>query len=291
MNQEYSIQRKLFFANWFNDLFCDGDIVINDARLLDAPLLDTQKKMKKIFQLHSSHLANPADPASGIKGSYKLILATKDPSSRIITLSEKQKINIQEKVPAMVDRLSVIPHFKQEYKLEFTVNPHKICMISRLSIEKNLDECIRGMSLFHQLYPEYSLDIYGEGEQWAHLNELIQELHLEQVVHLRGYTEKPWEIYQKCAFSLITSNYEGFALSVLESISNGCPVISYQINWGPDEILDEDSGRITQQNTPEALCEAMVEEVRKPLDRTKTRERSKIFSKEVIWDKWCKLIF
>ena len=37
--------------------------------------------------------------------------------------------------------------------------------------------------------------------------------------------------------SMITSNMEGFSLALLESLSNGLPAISYDIPYGPSELI------------------------------------------------------
>ncbi|MEX5943966.1 glycosyltransferase [Mammaliicoccus sciuri] len=44
---------------------------------------------------------------------------------------------------------------------------------------------------------------------------------------------------KKGHLSLITSNMEGFSLAILESISNGLPVISYDIAYRPREMIND----------------------------------------------------
>ena len=46
--------------------------------------------------------------------------------------------------------------------------------------------------------------------------------------------------YSDAYLSLITSNMEGFSLALLESLAHGVPVISYDIKYGPNELITPD---------------------------------------------------
>ena len=53
--------------------------------------------------------------------------------------------------------------------------------------------------------------------------------------------------------SLITSNMEGFSLALLESLAHGVPVISYDIKYGPSELITSDfNGYLITKNDEDA---------------------------------------
>src|SRR5699024_1634031 len=62
-----------------------------------------------------------------------------------------------------------------------------------------------------------------------------------------------------------TSRYEGYPLATLESMSHGCPVISYDLKYGPrDQILDGVDGFLVAEGDVRAMADRMVELIRSP---------------------------
>lgn len=276
-----------FFTYWFNEIFEIGDVIICDARLLDRPLSSLSDNITKFYQVHASHLVDSTNLQSEIKKSFTFLLnSIISPRDKIIVLTNGQKENIIQKKPHLIDNLVVIPHASDSVTLTEEVSDKHIVIVSRLDENKQLDDAIHAFNLFRKVHPEYVLDIYGDGDYFQVLQKLISQLDLNTAVFLKGRTNSAGKVFQSAAFSLLTSRSEGFALTVLESISNGCPVITYNVNWGPTEILDEQSGRVVQFNTPSALCSEMIAEVENPKNREKVRQRAKFFSQDEFFRKW-----
>jgi len=282
---------KDFFRFWFEDLFVDGDMVINDARVLDKPLLETNKEMKKIFQLHNSHLENPEDLESNTKGSFRFLFNYDlKETDIIVSLTEGQRQDIIRRFPNIEKNIVVIPHSTTLTDIRKALNPKQICIVARLAPQKKLQDAIEAFRLFNEQEKEYTLVIYGDGEEKENLQKLIQEKGLVEKVKLMGMTHNPNEVFQESAFAVMSSLFEGFPLSALESITNGCPVVSYDVMWGPSEMLNETSGRVTKENTPEALCQEMLAEIANPKDRNQVRQRAQKFSVDAFYQAWCQLL-
>ena len=77
---------KALFKYYFDHRFSDGDVVFNDARLLDEPLLNQTHATKNILVFHNSHLNGQQ-----IKGSYKFALNHSEKVEKYLILTEKQK--------------------------------------------------------------------------------------------------------------------------------------------------------------------------------------------------------
>ena len=56
-------------------------------------------------------------------------------------------------------------------------------------------------------------------------------------VELRGYSDQAWKEFDKASFSLLTSSNEAFGLVLVESMGHGCIPISYDMPYGPAEII------------------------------------------------------
>jgi len=121
---------------------------------------------------------------------------------------------------------------------------------------------------------------------------LIEKLNLSKNVFLKGFTNDPATIYKKALFSVLSSKTEGFPLAFLESMANGTPVISYDIKYGPRDIIDHgENGLLVPKNDKVQLAEAMIKLFKNPdlALAMGEKSRSKVerdFSKEKFTALW-----
>jgi poly(glycerol-phosphate) alpha-glucosyltransferase len=86
------------------------------------------------------------------------------------------------------------------------------------------------------------------------LEALIAELGLESRVTLHGYRPDAAEQTATAALLIVSSNYEGQGLVVLEAFSRGCPVVAYDISYGPSEMIEPGvNGELVPAGDIEAL--------------------------------------
>ncbi len=77
-------------------------------------------------------------------------------------------------------------------------------------------------------------------------------------MRLAGYTNAPLEVFQGALASVYPTTTEGFGLSILEALSNGCPVISYDVNYGPREMIESGkNGELVPPGDIDAIAQAM----------------------------------
>lgn len=287
------VNNKQFIATFLNSFVNKQDIIINDARGLDYPIRLVEQIVPKIYVMHNPHLADPLDLNSGIKGSFKSIIRPDlKVNETIVSLTDDQKNNILQYVPELATRIVVIGHSVtvKELKVERHGLQNIVGIIGRLSTQKNLSDAIKAFNLFHLARPEYALNIYGKGDEEVELRQLVHDLGIEKFVHFLGYTDDVDAAYQSVDFTLNTSYFEGFPLAIIESISNGTPVLSYPVNFGPTTILQGQAGRITNDRTPESLADTMLEEVQNPTNYAEVIKRSSDFSVEEFWNQWRSLM-
>ncbi|MDU1480554.1 MAG: glycosyltransferase, partial [Staphylococcus epidermidis] len=76
--------------------------------------------------------------------------------------------------------------------------------------------------------------------------------------------------------SLLTSEYEGFGLTVMESIEVGCPVIAYDVRYGPGEIIEHgENGYLVEPDNIEAFAAYMDKIIKNPLTKVETKNALK----------------
>ena len=109
------------------------------------------------------------------------------------------------------------------------------------------------------------LEIFGraviedELAEEKRLKNLIKELELEDNVIFKGHTYKAFDEMSKSLATLFVSDYEGLGMVVLESMVNQTPVISYDINYGPSDFINNGkNGFLVKQYDVNTLAEKIL---------------------------------
>lgn len=114
-----------------------------------------------------------------------------------------------------------------------------------------LIECyVKTKSIEHNIH----LVIIGKGDEELKLKQKIASHKMEKWIHLLGFVENPFPYYKNAKFLVLSSKYEGFPMNILESLASGTPVISFDCNSGPSEMIkDEFNGLLVDNQNFEAL--------------------------------------
>ena len=136
--------------------------------------------------------------------------------------------------------------------------PH-IVNFCRLTSQKNLDLLIDAFSDICDELDEYSLHIYGEGEEKSRLQDKIQAMGLSDRVILHGYSNNIHETINNASLFVSSSDYEGISNSMLEAIALGIPSICTDCPaGGAREIIDQGiNGILVPVNDRLAMANAM----------------------------------
>ena len=96
---------------------------------------------------------------------------------------------------------------------------------SRLEKQKNLPMLIRAFSKFSRSFPNYTLEVYGRGEDANELQLLIQELSMGDKIFLKGYSHDIYAEMNRCSIFALSSDFEGVSNSMLEAMAMGLPCV------------------------------------------------------------------
>lgn len=241
-----------FFTTYFETRIQEKSVVINDERKLDAPLAKAKLNSKRYFLIHSNHIINQK-----IRPSYRFLLSG-DYEADLIVLTQEQKQDLLQENPALATHpIHIIPHMASYSSCDdLWNNSYEIVTISRLAPEKRILDVIKAFQIFHERFPQYHLNIYGEGVEKEKLEAYITSQHLQNV-SLKGRTNMPNYIFSKASMTVVASQFEGFSLAISESLSNGCPVVAYPIKYGPKDMLQQNNGLIVEEETVEALAQGL----------------------------------
>lgn len=123
-----------------------------------------------------------------------------------------------------------------------------VISVGRLDFQKGYDYLIDSWVLVSKKHPDWFLDIYGEGEMKTTLQKQINNLQLDNTVRLCGRTSNIEEKYPLYSIFVMSSRAEGFPLVLLEAASCGLPLISYDCNFGPREIIADGNNGFLVRN-------------------------------------------
>lgn len=236
----------------------EESIIISDARNTDEILINVKNKnVKKYIRLHSNHL----DANGNIVNMVKPAIENMKHIDSLIVLTEQQKNDIVNEF-GYFEKITAIPHgitVTQPIEIDNETKENKAVIISRLVKLKQINHIIEAFNLIKNQIPDLILEIYGTGLELENLKKLVNKYGLESKISFQGYTDNPLEVYRKSLFSMTTSRTEGFSLGILESMSCGTPVISYDFKYGPNEIINnEEDGLIIKQNDINELSKKIL---------------------------------
>jgi glycosyltransferase involved in cell wall biosynthesis len=146
-----------------------------------------------------------------------------------------------------------------------------------------------------QRHPEWTLRICGDGPQRRSLERLVIEHELSNNVLLMGAVERLDLQMSQASMYVLSSRHEGLPMVMIEAMSIGLPVVSFDCPTGPGDVIEDGrSGILVADGDVDALARAMLEVIEDPDRRRALSEggaaRSKDFALESIGPRWEALI-
>lgn len=154
----------------------------------------------------------------------------------------------------------VVPNMMNEPRIEIPKKP-QIIAAGRLEYEKGFDLLLRSVEMIQDSLREmnFTVHIYGDGQQKHDLEEFISQHQLKDIVQLHPAT---LHLPLRLAESMITvvpSRNEGFGLVILEAMNQGSIVISFKGNTGPETLIQSNqNGFLAEYQNISSLSEHIL---------------------------------
>ena len=140
-------------------------------------------------------------------------------------------------------------------------NPKKIRFMAAGMLEKRkgFDLLINAVSnIDNDILKSIHFSIYGDGPEFSNLQDLIQRNGLYDIVKLEGFSQNLTEEYLKFDCFILSSRYEGFPLVMVNGLASGMPVIAFDCETGPRDIITNRNGILVKNGDIAALSEAIT---------------------------------
>ena len=192
--------------------------------------------------------------------------------------------------------LSVIPNAALAAPAaEHREGTRRVIAVGRLDYQKGFDRLISAWAMLPEpCRSSWRLDIFGQGEWRERLQAQIDGLGLARTVRLNAPTKRIMEEYAESEFLVMSSHYEGFPMVMIEAMSCGLPVVSFDFLCGPADIIrPEENGLIVPDGDVKGLSDAMLRlmEDSSALHRMSLAARrvSETYSENAIMTRWERL--
>lgn len=254
------------------------------------------KRIKRIYRLRTIFRkeADAAICSMGVETNMYAVIASVGLKNRIL-ISERNDpgqctyCNVRDWIYKKADKLVCQTYDAMDYFLKHGIEKDKLCVIpnpidekipeaymgvrrntvaavGRLTEQKNHKLLINAFARFHKIYPEYTLEIYGEGELREELAKQIDMLGLRESIFLMGFKDDLLEKIKDCSLYVLSSDYEGVSNSLMEAMAVGLPVISTDCPIGGSAMCIENgvNGLLVPINDAQALVDAMSLIIKSP---------------------------
>ena len=163
-----------------------------------------------------------------------------------------------------------------------------IISVGRLTEAKNHKLLIEAMYLLSKKRAARLL-IIGEGHLRVGLQQQIDHLGLSHLIQLPGFKLNPVAWIHQADLFVLSSDYEGFAVVLVEALAAGATIVSTACDYGPSEILNDTYGYLVPVGDALALADKMEFAIDHPMPKAAQLARAKEFSTDNIMLKYNQL--
>lgn len=246
---------------------------------------------KVIGWQHSSCIAYFEDEDKNYKYMKKLYYSIIKEMHKYITLTKEDTKWFKENMNFDCEYIYNMKTFNSDdiTKLE----NKKFISVGRLTKEKNFNLLIDAFSIFQEKNKDWTLHIYGGGEEQEHLEQKIKDLKLTKRVFLNDFEKNIQSKYLESSVFITTSKIEGLPLVLVEAMECGLPIITTNIPVFK-ELVSKKNGYVIEENTPECLSKYMhkMVEDKEKMERfsLNNKKEAKQYSSESIVKEWLNIL-
>lgn len=274
-----------------------ADIVVSLYPSESSFIPEIKDGSKKVLELHYCKFFRLQYGRSGLLGWIDRWRTKQD--KRIVSRFDKFVVLTKEDQGywGNLPNIEVIPNAAKFIGDTYSdVLRHRVIAVGRMDYQKGFDRLICAWEIIqqHEQFKDWHLDIFGQGEWRDMLQQMIDERGLGASVALNAPTKSIGREYADSAMLVMSSNYEGFPMVMIEAMACGLPVVSFDFKCGPKDIIDNNvNGILVHNGDIKRLADAMMrlmgdEELRRSMS-VQARRVVDTYSEETVMTRWVEL--
>lgn len=273
------------------------DIVVSLYPSESSFIPDIKDGSKKVLELHYCKFFRLQYGRKGLLGWIDKLRTRQD--EQIVRRFDKFVVltNEDRGYWGNLPNIEVIPNAAMHVSDAYSdVMNKRVIAVGRLDYQKGFDRLIQAWELVQYTgkFTDWKLDIFGQGEWREMLQQMIDKAELQNTVCLNRPTKQIGEEYVKSDMLVMSSNYEGFPMVMIEAMACGLPVVSFDYKCGPKDIIQTGiNGLLVPNGDIQALADAMMkvmedEAYRKMLSQN-ARKVVDTYSEQAVMSQWIRL--
>lgn len=151
----------------------------------------------------------------------------------VLTEEDKKLWGEIKNIEVIPNAITVIP------KETSTLENKRVLAVGRFTFQKGFDRLVEAWRIISNQFPDWKLDIVGDGEEYDKLVALIKQYRLDNSVSLIQAQKDLSSKYLGASIYAMTSHYEGLPMVLLEAQSYGLPIVSFDCKCGPKDIIED----------------------------------------------------
>lgn len=217
-------------------------------------------------------------------------------SHAIVTLTEKDKGYYQSSLKCNDNIQAIYNPFVKDERFTTDLPPKEkvVLAVGRYTYQKGFDLMLNVWKHVASDFPDWKLSFVGDGENKEELVKSAHDLKISDSVNFLPFTDQITTEYQKASIYAMTSRYEGLPLVLIEGKSNGLPIVSFDCETGPSDIIrDGVDGFLIEDKEEKQFAEKLRKLMGDDSLRKEFAEKAiedHRFDYETILDKWCELL-
>lgn len=226
-----------------------------------------------------------------LKSAFKNI---KHNGQKIVILSESFRDDLNNIYRIDPENIVAIPNplpLDNSFTLDPTIKEETLLYVGRINEDqKRFHSILNIWQILEKRLPNYQLKIVGGGPMKKHYEDQAKKMGLERITFY-GF-QSPKEFYEKSPISMMTSNYEGFGMVLVEAMQYGCIPFAFDTFTALHDIIDNGiNGFIIKPFDEQKYAEKIIEVLN--LDSSRRKElqenainKSKKFDVAAIGKRW-----
>jgi glycosyltransferase involved in cell wall biosynthesis len=142
------------------------------------------------------------------------------------------------------------------------LNPVRLIMVARFNEQKDQVTLLKAIAQLNN--HSFHLDLIGSGPSWESCKNLAKSLAIEDKVSFLGDRRDVPDLLAKSQIFILSTNYEGLPISILESMRSGLPVVATSVNGIPEEVEHGKTGLLVPRQDVQALADALQTLIQSP---------------------------
>ena len=268
------------FQHWMQRCVLPGDpapLIISEygSRRAALTALEQENGARVIYTVHNNHLSKPHRYGERVRPEMADLLEHLPDSRGVVVLTEEQRLDLWKHY-GRLDTVHTVPHFVPRPARELPRDRRRVVMVGRFEEIKGQLAAIRAFRRVVNAVPEATLEFHGRGSMEEAMRKEIADLGLASSVRIAGFTADAEQVFLQAGMSIVASDFEGFCLSLAESMAAGCVPVAYDIKYGPREMIRNGvNGFLVEHANETELADALILGLTDPeyLDRLSVQGR------------------